>query len=170
LNESQLTVTFQPDGPTSISYPLTDPELPGFTFFATVIQCISFLNLDFVPPTSITPRLHAFSTITFPKIKQSSTLWHRRFGHLGIEATKAALTKEYVTGINFDGPFIQEHCIACIVGKSPQHSYSHNRNRASNVGELIHMDICSPYLVQTPDGKRYFYVLLDDNSNFGLLI
>ena len=39
-------VTFQPDGPTSISYPLTDPELPGFTFFAMVIQRISFLNLD----------------------------------------------------------------------------------------------------------------------------
>jgi hypothetical protein len=77
LNESQLMVTFQPDGPTSISYPLTDPELPGFTFFATVIRRISFLNLDFVPLTSITPQPHAFSMITFPKIKQSSTLWHR---------------------------------------------------------------------------------------------
>ena len=84
-----------------------------------------------------------------------------------MEATKAALTKEYVTGINFDGPFIQEHCIACIVGKSTQHSYSHNGNRTSNVRELIHMDICGPYPVQTPDRKRYFYVLLDDNSNFG---
>ena len=77
LNESQLRVTFQPDGPTSISYLLTDPELPGFTFFVMVIRHISFWNLDFVPPTSITPRPHAFSTITFPKIKQSSTLWHR---------------------------------------------------------------------------------------------
>ena len=29
------------------------------------------------------------------------------------------------------------------------------------------MDLCDPYPVQTPDGKQYFYVLLDDKSNFG---
>jgi hypothetical protein len=32
---------------------------------------------------------------------------------------------------------------------------------------LIHMNLCGPYFMQTPDGKRYFYVLLDDKSNFG---
>ena len=39
LNESQLAVVFQPDSPTTISYPLTDPELPGFTFSTTVLFC-----------------------------------------------------------------------------------------------------------------------------------
>ena len=37
----------------------------------------------------------------------------------------------------------------------------------SQVAELIHMDRCGPYPVQTPDGKQYFYVLLDDKANFG---
>jgi hypothetical protein len=85
-----------------------------------------------------------------------------------MEATREALTKEYATGIQLYGPVLQEHCVACIVGKSPQHSYSHNGNRASKVGELIHMDMCGPYPVQTPDGKTYFFVMLDDKSNFGV--
>jgi hypothetical protein len=49
--------------------------------------------------------------------------------------------------------FILEHCMACIISKSPQHSYSHHGHRASAVGELLHMDLCRPYPVQTPDGK-----------------
>lgn len=93
---------------------------------------------------------HAFPAVTFPKTILSSTL------------------KEYATGIQFSGPILQEHCIACIVGKSPQHFYSHNGNRASKVGELIHMDMCGPYPVQTLDGKAHFFVMLDDKSNFGV--
>jgi hypothetical protein len=48
LNDSRLTVTFVPKGPTRISYSISDPVLPGFTFSATVIRCLSFLTLDFV--------------------------------------------------------------------------------------------------------------------------
>ena len=84
-----------------------------------------------------------------------------------MEATKEALTKEYATGLYFSDNFAHEHCITCVVGKSPQHSYAHNGKRASSVGELIHMDMCGPYPIQTPDGKRHFFMMLDDHMNFG---
>ena len=84
-----------------------------------------------------------------------------------MDVTKEALTKDYATGISFSGSFTHEHCMACVVGKSPQHPYSHNGHQASKVGELLHMDMCGPYSVQTPDGKKYFFVILDDNTNFG---
>src|ERR1700678_954170 len=164
LTENGLTVAFIPDGPTLISYPLSDLELPGFTFMATVIRRLSFLQLDFVLPALSSCALPA---ITFPKTKLSSTLWHHRFGHLGMEATRETLHKDYVTGVQLSGPFVQEHCMACIIGKSPQHSYSHNGHWALTIGELIHMDLCGPYPTQTPDGKRHFFVILDDHSNFG---
>jgi hypothetical protein len=162
-----MIVTFTPDAPTVLSYPLNDPVLPGFSFQATVIRRLSFLKLDFVIPDCLPEPRNTFSALTFPKPSYSSTLWHRRFGHLGMDATKEALMKDYVTGIQYSGPFKQENCIACIVGKSPQHPYSHNGRRASKVGELLHMDICGPYPVQTPDGKHYFHVVLDDYANFG---
>ena len=167
LNERGMTVTFNTLGaPTILSYPPSDPILPGFSLSAEVIRRLSFLNLDFVYPSTSSPP-SAFPALTFPKTKYTSTLWHRRFGHLGMDATREALTKHYAVGIQYTGPFTQEHCIACIIGKSPQHSYSHNGHRASKVAELLHMDLCGPYPTQTPDGKRYFYTILDDFSNWG---
>jgi hypothetical protein len=101
------------------------------------------------------------------RVKLDSMLWHHRFGHIGMDATHTALTKEYVRGIDFEGPFLCDHCISCIVGKSPQWSYSHHGHRATRIGELLHMDICGPYPVQGPRGENYFYNILDNKSNFG---
>ena len=84
-----------------------------------------------------------------------------------MEATRATLTKNYVTGVRLEGPFLTDHCIACIVGKSPQRSYSSQGNRAVQIGGLLHMDLCGPYPVQGPRGERYFYNILDDKTNFG---
>ena len=83
-----------------------------------------------------------------------------------MDATRAALTKDYVTGVHYDGPLVHDHCVACIVGKSPQQSYSNNGCHATAVGELLHMDLCGPYPVQGPRGEKYFFNILDDKMNF----
>ena len=56
--------------------------------------------------------------------------------------------------------------MACIIGKSPQQSYSHHGHQATKVGELLHMDLCGPYPVQGPHGEKYFFNILDDKMNF----
>ena len=153
--------------------------LPGLEFCATVANRLSFLKLDFSSPSSslLTTAFPASvpalahptpspSTLSFPRIKLDSMLWHHRFGHLGMEATRAALMKNYVTGVHFE-PFLNYKCIACIVGKSPQRSYSSQGHRAVAVGGLLHMNLCGPYPVQGPHGERYFYNILDDKTNFG---
>ena len=159
-------------------YPSTHAKLPGFVFSATVSNRLSFLNLVFlspvvpIPPTALPAQAvllspDVSSSSSFPRLRQDSLLWHRRFGHIGMDATRAALMKTYVKGVHFEGPFRRDHCIPCIVGKSPQHSYSHHSHRASKVGELLHMDICGPYPVQSPRGDKYFFSILDDKSNWG---
>ena len=40
-------------------------------------------------------------------------------------------------------------------------------HHSSKVGELLHMDICGPYPVQAPRGKKYFFDILDDMLNWG---
>ena len=72
-----------------------------------------------------------------------------------------------MTGVNLEGAFIQDHCIPCLVGKSPQHSYPSQGNRAMKIGELLHMDLCRLFPVQVPHGKKYFYNILDDKLNWG---
>jgi hypothetical protein len=84
-----------------------------------------------------------------------------------MDATEAALTKEYVKGIHLDGPFICDHCIPCLVGKSPQGSYMFHGHRATKVSKLLHMDLCGPFPVQAPPGEKYFFNILDDKLNWG---
>ena len=50
---------------------------------------------------------------------------------------------------------------------SPRQSYSHHGPQASNIGELLYMDLCGPYPVQGPCGEKHFYNILDNKSNFG---
>ena len=160
---------FTPGGLTKVSFPSDHPTVPGFSFLATVQNQLSFLKLDFIPPALSVPPL-ALPALTFPHVKLDSTLWHRRFSHVGMDATKVALTKDYVKGVTLEGSFIRDHCIACVIGKSPQHPYSNNGHRATKIGELLHMDLCGPYHVQAPGGKLYFYSILNDFSNFGFTV
>jgi hypothetical protein len=155
LAERGMSCLFSPGGITKLSYPDDHPRLPKFSLSATVINCLSFLKLSFVPPDlplvpMAMPAAVSIPAYTFPCLKLDSVLWHRRFGHIGLEATKAALTKNYVTGVRLDGAFITDHCIPCLVGKSPQRSYSLTGHRALKVGELLHMDLCGPFPVQAP--------------------
>ena len=118
-----MSCLFSPGGITKISYPVDHAVLPGLSFSATVSNRLSFLKLDFVAPlvpvpTSASPAgtagLHQISAplsvlatsspvsssaFSFPRLKLDSMLWHRRFGHIGMDATRAALTKNYVTGV-----------------------------------------------------------------------
>ena len=174
LAEKGMSCLFSPGGLTKVFFPKDHPRLPDFSFSATVINRLSFLRLVFLPldlsnvPTAMPAVLIPHTSVgSFPRVKLDSTLWHRRFGHVGMEATKATLTKDYVKGIQFEGPFVHDHCIPCLVGKSPQRSYSYQGNRAGKIGELLHMDLCGPFPVQAPHGEKYFFNILDDKSNWG---
>ena len=163
----------------NLFYPDSHPHLPGLTLPATVLNHLSFFNLSFISPSL--PSSAAFpvqvlpsssvsvspSTVSsFPRIHLDSMMWHRQFGHLGMDATQAALMKNYVTGVQLDGSFIRNHCISCIVGKSPQKSYPFHGHRADAVSELLHMDLCGPFPVQAPHGEKYFFNILDDKLNW----
>ena len=174
LAERGMSCLFSPGGITKIFYPESHPRLPGFSLTATVVNRLSFLNLTFIPPdVTVHPTAFPAQTVlplpaySFPRVKLDSILWHRRFGHIGMDATKATLTKNYVTGVQLDGAFVHDHCIPCIVGKSPQRSYYYHGLRAETIAGLLHMDLCGPFPVQAPHGEKYFFNILDDKSNWG---
>ena len=188
LVERGMSCLFSPGGLTKVFFPANHPKFPGLAFSATVTNRLSFLQLDFIPPVSSAPLAFpaqvssqvtaaSLSSVSssppvpplpsFPRLKLDSMLWHRRFGHVGMDATRAVLTKDYATGVKLDGSFIRDYCISCIVGKSPQKSYPLRGNRALHVGDLLHMDLCGPFPVQAPRGEKYFFNILDDRSNWG---
>jgi hypothetical protein len=53
LVERGMSCLFLPGGITKVFYPDHHPKLPGLTFSATVTNRLSFLLLDFIPPSSM---------------------------------------------------------------------------------------------------------------------
>jgi hypothetical protein len=153
---------------TVIHFPSNHPTLTCLFFTATVVCHLSFLHCDFVPPDLTISDGTQVAFPTFPVVEKTPALWHCQFGHLGIDATNALLTKDYATGVDWSGSLtLSEHCIFCLIGKHPQLLYSHHGHHATSVCELLHMDACGPFPTLTPHKKSSFWAILDDKSNFG---
>ena len=166
LQEHHMSVTFSFQK-TTISFPPTHPLLSGLSFDAYVTRRLSLLNLEFLmPPTQALP----VALYLFPNTPLSPEIWHRRFGHLGHEASKNVLNGQYATGITKPSmPYpLSPRCIPCLIGKSPQAPYSNNAKRAASVCDLVHIDTCGPFPTLTPKKEAYFTIFLDDKSNYGV--
>lgn len=58
-------------------------------------------------------------------------------------------------------------CEACLAGKHRRAPFPRQAlNRARELLELVHADLCGPISPATPGGKRYFLLLVDDKSRF----
>jgi hypothetical protein len=164
LQEHHMSVLFSFQK-TRISFPPDHPHLSGLFFDAHVTRRLSLLHLEFtlppVPPVALQ---------LFPATQLSHDIWHRRFGHLGHEASRNVINGNYVTGIiKPSTPYpINSRCIPCLIGKSPQAPYSNNAKRSISVCDLVHMDTCGPFPTLTPKKEAYFTIFLDDASNYGV--
>jgi hypothetical protein len=180
LTEKGVIFTFS-RGQTTIAFLFDHPVLPSFSLNATILNHLSSLDCDFVfppvPPTSSLPNPPSLLldlsdvalALVFSQVHLMPELWHRCFGHLGIEAMCAVLTKDYVTGVHYTGHFVPTHCIPCLVGKTPAHPFFNQGHRASMPGALLHIDTCGPFPVLSPQKDAYFLSILDNCSNFGFV-
>jgi len=167
MQEQCMCVHFDEDI-TTIHFPSDHPILAGLNVQATIISHLSFLQCHFLAPTA--PVMDgtevAFPTFQIPE--KTPVLWHRRLCHLGMDATRAILTKNYAMGVEWSGPLDHsDRCVSCLIGKHPQIPYSNNCHHASAICQLLHMDSCGPFPVLTPHKKSSFWAILDDKSNYG---
>jgi transposase InsO family protein len=92
--------------------------------------------------------------------------WHERFGHLYFEALKWLSAKGMVRGLSsFD--HVKQFCDVCVLTKQrwlpfPQQSSF----RANEWLELVHGDLCGLVTPATPEGRRYFLLLVDNLSRY----
>ena len=97
----------------------------------------------------------------------TSYLWHLRLGHIGHGGLDAIVKKSYGIGINIASVKQWEVCDGCSLGKQTRVSYAKSSlNRAKQVLEVIHSDVCGPMQTPTFSGKRYFVTFIDDKSHF----
>ena len=55
-------------------------------------------------------------------------------------------------------------CEPCLMGKMTKTSFPGTMERATNLLEIIHTDVCGPMSVEARGGYRYFLTFIDDLS------
>ena len=97
--------------------------------------------------------------------ENSSSLWHKRLGHISKRRIERLVSDRILDFLDFAG---FEICTNCIKGKQTN-IRKFGVNRATNVLELIHTDICGPFPTVSWNGQQYFITLIDDFSRYGYL-
>ncbi|KAG2758708.1 Retrovirus-related Pol polyprotein from transposon TNT 1-94 [Phytophthora cactorum] len=118
----------------------------------------------------MTPMMPDEANVASSKDRKGDTtsyLWQLRLGHIGHGGLDAIVKKGYGTGINMTSAKQWELCDGCALGKQTRVSYMKSSpNRAKQVLEVIHSDVCGPMQTSTFSGKRYFVTFTDDKSHF----
>lgn len=87
-------------------------------------------------------------------------LYHERFGHQNKRHVKTMIYKNLGVNVGVD----TEICEGCVYGKAHRLPFG-TRKRASKPGELIHTDVCGPFM-RSMSGNRYFVLFKDDYTKF----
>ncbi|GKC22668.1 retrovirus-related pol polyprotein from transposon TNT 1-94 [Tanacetum coccineum] len=97
--------------------------------------------------------------------KNKSWLWHRRLNYFNFGTINYLAQKDLVRGLprlKFEKDHLSS---ACQLGKSQKYSHKpKSENTNLEVLNSLHMDLCRPMRVQTINGKKYIFVIVDDYS------
>ena len=88
-------------------------------------------------------------------------LWHCRLGHIGVKRMKKLQADGILESLDAREP--------CPMGKMTKTPFSGTMERATDLLEIIHTDVCSPMSVEARGGYRYFLTFTDDLSRYGYI-
>ena len=97
--------------------------------------------------------------------ENSSSLWHKRLGHISKRRIERLVSDGILDSLDF-ADF--EICTNCIKGKQTN-TRRFGANRATDVLQLIHTDICGSFPTVSWNGQQYFITFIDDFSRYGYL-
>lgn len=103
----------------------------------------------------------------------AAMIWHRRFGHLGVNNMARLVRKQMVKGIKLKASdFMKlstQPCEPCLAGKAHRLPFPASSSKSTAPLQLIHMDVCGPLPVPSLGGSRYFATFLDDYSKLSVV-
>ena len=93
-------------------------------------------------------------------------LWHWRLRHIGVKRMKKLHTDGILESLDYES---LDACEPCLMGKMTKMSFSGTMERATDLLEIIHTDVCGPMNVEARGGYRYFLTFTDDLSRYGYI-
>nr|GEV33834.1 hypothetical protein [Tanacetum cinerariifolium] len=115
----------------------------------------------------LVPNVNFIYNISTKRVKHnldSSYLWHCRLAHI---------SKKHIKKPQQEGLFkstddeLFDQCVSCLSGKMPRKSFLHRPKRATDLLEIIHIDVCGPLRHVSRQGASYFITFTDDYSHYG---
>ena len=80
-------------------------------------------------------------------------LWHCRLGDIGIKRMKKLHADELLESLDYES---LDACEPCLMGNMTKTPFSGTMERATDLLEIIHTDVCDPMSVEACGGYRYF--------------
>ena len=97
--------------------------------------------------------------------ENSTTLWHKHLGHISKQRIQRLVLDEILDPLDLSD---FEVCVECIKGKRTN-IWKLGTERAKDVLELMHTDICGPFPTTSWNGQQYFITFIDDYSRYDYL-
>ena len=118
-----------------------------------------FLNLD-----SEDTHIHSIEAKRYKFNNDSATyLWHCRLGHIGVKHMKKLHAVGLLGALDYES---HDACEPCLMGKMTKTLFYGTMERATDLLEIIHTDVCSPMCVEARGRYRYFLTFTDDLSRY----
>ena len=93
-------------------------------------------------------------------------LWHCRLGHIGVKRMKKIHDDGLLESLDYESV---DACEPCLMGKMTKTLFYGTMERATDLLEIIHTDVCGPMSVEARGGYRYFLTFIDDLSRHGYI-
>jgi hypothetical protein len=129
-----------------------------FVAFASIMNGIFILNLDDAPVYNVNAKRSRLNELS------PTYMWHYHLGHISENHMKRLHSDGLLTSFDFES---YETCEACLMGKMTKAPFIGFPERAADLLELIHTDVCGPMSMTARGGFQYFITFTDDFSRYG---
>ncbi|KAK4380932.1 Retrovirus-related Pol polyprotein from transposon TNT 1-94 [Sesamum angolense] len=96
--------------------------------------------------------------------QENAQIWHARLGHISQDRIRRLVNSKILEIDDLDHLLA---CRSCLKGKITKKPFVGQRTLASNLLDLIYLNVCGPLNTQARGGFFYFITFTDDHSQYG---
>ena len=109
----------------------------------------------------------ANATSEDPNQESKEVIWHKRYGHLGVQNLQKLAKDNLVDGYDYDKSKNIDFCESCTEGKHHRSKFPVDRSECAKESlELVHSDVCGKINAQSLSGAEYFLTFIDDHTHY----